>query len=161
MKDRYNVLFICTGNSPRSLMAEAVANSLGRGQLRAFSAGSHPKGEVHPKARQVLENVGLPTAGLRSKSWDEFAGADAPEMDLIITVCDRAAGETCPTWPGHPLTGHWSVPDPATATGTPEQVQKAFSNALQLQQQRISLLLALRPEALDRLAMKTALGQMH
>lgn len=108
----------------------------------------------------MLESAGLATANLRSKSWDEFAGAGAPEMDLIITVCDRAAGETCPTWPGHPVTAHWSIPDPAAATGTPEQIRRAFSVALQMLQQRISLLLALRPEAWDRLAMKTRVEQI-
>lgn len=160
MKDRYNVLFVCTGNSARSLMAEALANSLGRERLRAYSAGSHPEGQVHPVAMQVLEGAGLSTSNLRSKSWDEFAGPDASEMDLIITVCDRAAGETCPSWPGHPVTAHWSIPDPVTATGTPEQIQKAFSIALQTLQQRISLLLALRPDVWDRLAIKTRLEQV-
>jgi len=160
VKDRYNVLFVCTGNSARSLMAEALANALGRERLQAFSAGSHPEGQVHPLTLQVLESAGLATANLRSKSWDEFAGAGAPEMDLIITVCDRAAGETCPTWPGHPVTAHWSIPDPAAATGTPEQIRRAFSVALQMLQQRISLLLALRPEAWDRLAMKTRVEQI-
>ena len=160
MKDRYNVLFICTGNSARSLMAETLANALGRKRLQAFSAGSHPEGQVHPVALQVLEAVGLTTANLRSKSWDEFAGAGALEMDLIITVCDRAAGETCPTWPGHPVTAHWSIPDPGAATGTPEQIYKAFSISLQMLQQRISLLLALRPEAWDRWATKTRLEQI-
>ena len=160
MKDCYNVLFVCTANSARSIMAEALANSLGRGRLKAFSAGSQPKGHVHPVALAVMSAAGLPTAGLRSKAWEEFAGAEAPEMDLILTVCDRAAGETCPVWPGHPVTAHWSVPDPASATGSPEQIHKAFSNALLVLQQRISLLLALRLEALDRLAVETKLHQL-
>lgn len=160
MKDRYNVLFLCTGNSARSQMAEALANSLGRTRLRAFSAGRHPKGEVHPVALQVMHAAGLSTEGLRSKGWDDFSGPDAPEMDLVITVCDRAAGEQCPVWPGHPLTAHWSVPDPASATGTAEQIQKAFTNVLHVLQQRISLLLALRMEALDRLAVETKLRQL-
>lgn len=160
MKDRYNVLFLCTGNSARSQMAEALANSLGRNRFRAYSAGSHPKGEVHPLALQVMQAAGVPTDGLRSKSWDEFAGPDAPEMDLIITVCDRAAGEQCPAWPGHPMTAHWSVPDPASATGTPEQTHKAFTNAMHVLQQRISLLLALRMEGLDSLAAETKLRQI-
>ena len=161
MKDHYNVLFLCTGNSARSQMAEALAKSLGRNRLRAFSAGSHPKGEVHPIALQVLKSAGISTEGLRSKSWDEFAGTDAPEMDLIITVCDRAAGEQCPVWPGHPLTAHWSLSDPAHATGTHEQVQKAFTNAMHALQQRISLLLSLPLEGLDRLAAQTRLHRIN
>ncbi|MBP6726228.1 MAG: arsenate reductase ArsC [Thauera sp.] len=161
MKDRYNVLFLCTGNSARSQMAEALANSMGRNRLRAFSAGSHPKGEVHPIALQVLKSADVSTERLRSKSWDEFAGPDAPEMDLIITVCDRAAGEQCPLWPGHPLTAHWSLSDPAHATGTPEQIHKAFANALHALQQRISLLLSLPMEGLDRLAIQTKLHQIN
>lgn len=155
MKDRYNVLFICTGNSARSIMAEAIANRLGGGRLRAFSAGSHPEGNVHPGALHVLETAGLATSGLRSKSWQEFTPADAPVMDLVITVCDRAAGEPCPNWPGHPVTAHWSVPDPAAVHSRPEQVQRAFSLALQMLQQRISLLLSLRPEAWDRLSIES------
>lgn len=160
MKGRYNVLFLCTGNSARSQIAEALANSLGRSRLCAFSAGSHPKGEVHPMALLVMRSAGLNTDGLRSKGWDEFVGPDAPEMDLIITVCDRAAGEQCPVWPGHPLTAQWSVPDPASVTGAPEQVNKAFANALHVLQQRISLLLALRVEALDRVVVETRLRQI-
>jgi arsenate reductase (thioredoxin) len=133
---------------------------LGQDRLRAFSAGSHPKGEVHPHALEVMQDAGFATDRLRSKSWNEFAGPDAPEMDLIITVCDRAAGEQCPVWPGHPMTAHWSVPDPASVVGTPEQVHKAFTNTLHVLQQRISLLLALRMEALDRLAAETKLRQI-
>src|SRR5690625_622788 len=126
MKDCYNVLFVCTGNSARSLIAEALANSLGHGRLQAFSAGSKPAGRIHPQAKRLLQSTGLDTTGLRSKSWDEFSGPDAPVMDLIITVCDRAVGEACPVWPGHPLTAHWSVPDPGAASGSPEKVEKAF-----------------------------------
>lgn len=155
MKDRYNVLFVCTGNSARSIIAEVVANRLGSGRLHAFSAGSHPAGHVHPGALHALDAADLPTSGLRSKSWEEFTAADAPEMDLIITVCDRAAGEACPHWPGHPITAHWSVPDPAVVHGSQEQVQRAFSRALQMLQQRISLLLSLRPEAWDRLSIES------
>lgn len=154
MKDKYNVLFVCTGNSARSVMAETLANRLGHGRLRAYSAGSHPEGHVHPLAIQVLEATGLPTDGLRSKSWDEFSAPGAPEMDLIITVCDRAAGEACPHWPGHPVTAHWSIPDPSAAAGTREHQLKAFGDALQMLQQRISLLLSLQPEAWDRLAIE-------
>lgn len=160
MKDCYNVLFVCTGNSARSLMGETLANQLGRNRLRAYSAGSDPAGEVHPMAIQVLTDAGLPTDGLRSKSWNEFASPGAAEMDLIITVCDRAAGEVCPAWPGHPVTAHWSVPDPVNATGTMDEVHKAFSNVLFVLQQRISLLLALRMEALDRLAIQTKLREI-
>lgn len=160
MKDRYNVLFVCTGNSARSQMAEALANSLGSGRVRAFSAGSHPAGRVHPMALQIMSDAGLDVTGLRSKSWSEFAQPGAPSMDLVITVCNRAAGESCPVWPGQPITAHWSIPDPAGATGTAEQMHKAFSNALIVLQQRISLLLSLRMEALDRLAAETRLRQI-
>ena len=160
MKDRYNVLFVCTGNSARSQIAEALGNSLGKGRIRAFSAGSHPAGRVQPMALQVLSDAGLDVSTLRSKSWAEFALPGAPEMDLVITVCDRAAGESCPVWPGQPITAHWSIPDPVAVTGTPEQVQKAFSNTLHVLQQRISLLLSLRMEALDRLAAETKLRQI-
>lgn len=155
MKDRYNVLFVCTRNSARRLMAETLANRLGGERIRAFSAGNHPDGRVHPGAVRALTAAGLATSELRSKSWDEFTVSDAPVMDLIITVCDRAAGETCPHWPGHPVTAHWSVPDPAAAHGSQEQVQRAFSLALQMLQQRISLLLSLRPEAWDRLSIES------
>ncbi|WP_449284074.1 arsenate reductase ArsC [Luteimonas qiangzhengi] len=154
MKDKYNVLFVCTGNSARSVMAETLANRLGHGRLRAYSAGSHPEGHVHPLAIQVLEATGLPTDGLRSKSWDEFSAPGAPRMDLIITVCDRAAGEACPHWLGHPVTAHWSIPDPSAAAGTREHQLNAFGDALQMLQQRISLLLSLQPEAWDRLAIE-------
>ncbi|HEY0661939.1 MAG TPA: arsenate reductase ArsC [Lysobacter sp.] len=160
MKDRYNVLFVCTGNSARSQMAEALANSLGKGRVRAFSAGSHPAGRVQPMALQVMADAGLDVSVLRSKSWAEFAQPGAPEMDLVITVCDRAGGESCPVWPGQPITAHWSIPDPVGVTGTPEQVHKAFLNTLLLLQQRISLLLSLRMEGLDRLAAETRLRQI-
>jgi len=160
MKDRYNILFLCTGNSARSQIAEALATSLGGSRLRAFSAGSHPKGAVLPEALEVMRDAGLEVDGLRSKSWDEFAGPDAPQMDLIITVCDRAAQEQCPVWPGQPVTAHWNIPDPALATGTAEQVHKAFVNVVHMLRQRISLLLALRLEALDRLATENKLRQL-
>ena len=156
----YNLLFLCTGNSARSIMAEAMANPLGKGRFHAYSAGSHPRGRVHPVALQILQDAGLPTATLRSKPWDEFAAADAPPMDLIITVCDKAAGEACPVWPGHPVTAHWGVEDPATVAGSPEQVRHAFAHALHLLQHRITLLLALKPEALDRLALETRVREI-
>jgi len=160
MKERFNILFLCTGNSARSQMAEALTRLLGSSRLCAFSAGSHATGNVHPQALQVLQDAGVPSDGLRSKSWDEFTGPDAPQMDLIITVCDRAAREQCPVWPGQPLPADWNVPDPVAATGTPEQVHKAFANALHMLRQRISLLVALRIEALDRLAAETKLQQL-
>jgi arsenate reductase len=156
----YNLLFLCTGNSARSIMAEAVANHLGKGRFHAYSAGSHPRGRVHPVALQILQDAGLPTASLRSKPWDEFAGSDAPPMDLIITVCDKAAGEACPVWPGHPVTARWGVEDPAAVAGSPEQVRHAFAHALHLLQHRITLLLALKPEALDRLALETRVREI-
>ncbi|WP_448244916.1 arsenate reductase ArsC [Pseudoxanthomonas mexicana] len=156
----YNLLFLCTGNSARSIMAEAMANHLGKGRFHAYSAGSHPRGRVHPIAAQILQDAGLPTATLRSKPWDEFAAADAPPMDLIITVCDKAAGEACPVWPGHPVTAHWGVEDPAAIAGSPEQVRHAFAHALHLLQHRITLLLALKPEALDRLALETRVREI-
>ena len=156
----YNLLFLCTGNSARSILAEAMANHLGKGRFHAYSAGSHPRGRVHPIAAQILQDAGLPTATLRSKPWDEFAAADAPPMGLIITVCDKAAGEACPVWPGHPVTAHWGVEDPAAIAGSPEQVRHAFAHALHLLQHRITLLLALKPEALDRLALETRVREI-
>jgi arsenate reductase len=155
---KYNILFICTGNSARSIIAESLARQLGHDRLQAFSAGSQPKGEVHPMALQVLRGIGLPTEGLRSKSWEEFAAPEAPVMDLIITVCDRAANEHCPAWPGHPLTARWSVVDPAEATGTPKDIDDAFRRALFVLQQRISLFLALRVEAIDRLVAQSQIS---
>lgn len=160
MSVHYNVLFLCTGNSARSIMAEALANELGRDRFRAFSAGSRPRGDIHPMARQVLEEAGLSTASLRSKPWDEFAGPGAPRMDLIITVCDKAAGEACPVWPGHPLTAHWGIEDPVAVAGSPEKIHKAFANALQHLQRRIALLLSLRIEALDRLVLETRIREI-
>jgi arsenate reductase len=160
MKDHYNVLFLCTANSARSIMAEAIANQLGKGRLRAFSAGSTPLGHVHPMALELMREVGFPTDGLRSKSWDLYAAPDAPQMDIIMTLCDRAANEQCPVWPGQPITAHWSVPDPAGESDPPAEPRAAFRLALQVLQQRISLLLALRLEALDRLALQTQLGRI-
>jgi len=156
MKDAFNILFLCTGNSARSIMAEALANSLSHGRLHAYSAGSRPAGRVHPLALQMLEDIGLPTTGLRSKSWNEFSGPEAPVMDLVITVCDRAAQETCPVWPGRPLTARWSVEDPAAVVGEPDVQRRAFSQTLNVLQQRIALLLALRNEALQRLSQSDA-----
>jgi arsenate reductase (thioredoxin) len=145
-----NILFLCTGNSARSILAEALLNRAGAGRFRAFSAGSFPKGEPHPAALELLAEQGLETDGLRSKSWDEFAAEGAAEMDMIITVCDNAAGETCPVWPGHPATAHWGIEDPAAVEGAAQK--QAFLNALTYLQRRISLLLSLPDEELDALA---------
>jgi arsenate reductase len=156
----YNVLFLCTGNSARSIIGEAIMNKLGEGRFRAFSAGSFPKGEVHPMALQLLRELHLQTECLRSKSWDEFAGPDSPQMDFIFTVCDSAAEEQCPVWPGHPMTAHWGIEDPAAA---PEaQQRQAFKNAITYLRSRISLFLALPLESIDELSLKTkvrAIGQ--
>lgn len=152
-KTHMNVLFICTGNSARSIMAEALMNQLGGGRFRAHSAGSHPAGFVHPKAIELLERNRFNTGALRSKNWDEYAAANAPQMDFVLTVCDKAAGEVCPVWPGQPMSAHWGVEDPAAATGTPEQVDKAFSDAFRVLQRRIALFLNLPFEKLERLSL--------
>jgi arsenate reductase len=156
----WNVLFVCTGNSARSIMAESLMNHLGKSRFRAWSAGSFPKGEVNPNALKALTDMRLPVDGLRSKSWDEFAGPDAPALDLVFTVCDRAAGEVCPIWPGQPMTAHWGMPDPAEATGTPEQVERQFKDAVITLKRRIELLLALPVGALDRLALKREIDRI-
>jgi arsenate reductase len=140
-----NVLFLCTGNSARSILAEAYLNSQGRGRFRAFSAGSRPNGKVNPFALELLGKRGLGTDGLRSKSWDEFAAPDAPKLDYVITVCDNAAGETCPLWPGQPITAHWGVADPAAAQGDDEAKREAFLKAFTELSQRIDLMLAGQP----------------
>ena len=138
-----NVLFICTGNSARSIMAEGLMNHLGRGRFKAWSAGSHPAGEVRLLALQTLRQWHIPTDGFRSKSWDEFAAPGAPQMDFVFTVCDKAAGEVCPLWPGQPMTAHWGVADPAAVEGTPEQQQRAYMDAALVLKRRIELMLAL------------------
>lgn len=156
MSDKvYNVLFLCTGNSARSILAEAILNKDGAGRFRAYSAGSFPKGAVHPMALQVLSSLGFSTEGLRSKSWDEFAGADAPSIDFIFTVCDNAAGETCPIWPGHPMTAHWGIEDPAAVEG--EGQRDAFVTALRYLRNRIDLFLELPIATLDAMTLKTRL----
>ena len=160
MSRRYNLLFLCAGNSARSIMAEALANALGKDRFHAYSAGSTPRGEVHPLALQVLREADIPTDALRCKSWNEFTAPGAPEMDLVITVCDKTSGEICPAWPGHPVTAHWGVEDPVGASGSPEQIHRAFLHARQVLQHRISLLMALKPEALDRLALETQVRQI-
>jgi arsenate reductase len=143
MPDHYNVLFLCTGNSARSIMAEAIMNSKGQPLFTAYSAGSHPNGRVRPEALSELQAAAIPTTGLRSKSWDEFSKPDAPGMDFVFMVCDNAANEVCPIWPGHPITAHWGVPDPAAVTGTKEEVQKAFREAFILLDHRIDLFVSL------------------
>jgi len=161
MTDRpYNVLFLCTGNSARSILAEAILNRAGAGRFRAFSAGSHPKGEVNPHALRLLEHLHHPTAGLRSKPWDEFSPAsnpDAPPLDFVFTVCDNAAGEVCPIWPGQPMTAHWGVPDPAAAEGSDAEVALAFAEAYRQLNNRIQLFLALPLQSLDRMSLQRRL----
>lgn len=156
----YNVLFLCTGNSARSILAEVLLNHVGKGRFKAYSAGSHPNGQVNPYALKYLQQQGLPTDGLRSKSWDEFAGADAPHFDFIITVCDNAAGEVCPIWPGKPTTGHWGIEDPAAVEGTDAEKLTAFSHAFTLMNRRISLLINLPDAKLQAQAINQELKQI-
>lgn len=148
-----NVLFICTGNSARSILAEGLLNELGRGRFRAYSAGSHPKGAVHPLALKELARLRVPTDGFRSKSWDEFSRPGAPEMDFVFTVCDQAAGELCPHWPGQPVTAHWGMPDPAAVDGSDEVREQAFRDAAITMRRRLELMLALPMESLDQLSL--------
>jgi arsenate reductase len=151
---RYNVLFLCTGNSARSIMAEAILNLKGRARFTAYSAGSHPSGTVRTEALRQLEAAGVPTNNLRSKSWDEFAGPGAPPLHFVLTVCDHAAKEVCPLWPAQPMSAHWGVPDPAAVEGTEEQVKQAFRDAFFVLDRRISLFLSLPLASLDRIALK-------
>jgi arsenate reductase len=160
MQGRYNVLFLCTGNSARSIMAEAIMNYKGRPNFTAYSAGSHPSGRVRPEALRQLETARLPINGLRSKSWDEFAKPDAPKLDFVFTVCDNAAKEVCPLWPGQPMTAHWGVPDPAAVQGTSEEVEKGFRDAFFMLDRRISLLLCLPLSSLDGLAIKREIDKI-
>jgi arsenate reductase len=155
MRQPYNVLFLCTGNSARSILAEALMNRMGKGHFKGYSAGSFPKGEVHPAALRLLTDLHFDTEGFRSKSWDEFAVPGAPEMDFIFTVCDHAAGETCPIWPGHPMTAHWGIEDPAVVESSEQKV--AFHRALAFLRQRISLFMALPMRDLDELALQNRL----
>lgn len=159
MSDRvYNVLFLCTGNSARSIIAEALLNRDGRGRFRAFSAGSFPKGDVHPRALKLLESTGLPTADLRSKNWDEFASPDAPPIDFIFTVCDNAAGETCPIWPGHPMTAHWGIEDPAAHEGAGQG--EAFIRAMHYLRNRIAMFTALPLSSIDEMSLRSKLQEI-
>jgi len=156
----YNVLFLCTGNSARSILAEAFLNAEGKGRFRAFSAGSFPKGEVNPFALMLLKQIGLPTQGLRSKSWDEFAAPGAPQMDFVFTVCDQAAGEVCPVWPGQPVTAHWGVPDPAAVEGSDAEKMQAFREALRMLSNRIRVFIELPFDKLDRIKLKARLDDI-
>lgn len=156
----YNVLFLCTGNSARSIMAEAILNMRGKPHFNAFSAGSHPSGKVRPEALWQLQSAHVPAEGLTSKSWDLFAQPGAPVMDFVFTVCDNAAHEVCPVWPGQPMTAHWGVPDPAAVNGTPEQVQRAYREAFFILERRINLLLCLPISALDNLALKREVARI-
>lgn len=153
----YNVLFLCTGNSARSILAEAILGRLGSGSFRAYSAGSFPKGEVHPAAVRLLDQLDYDTSGFRSKSWDEFSGEDAPQLDFIFTVCGNAAGETCPVWPGKPMTAHWGLPDPAAVEGSEAEVAAAFADTYRMLTNRIELFLALPLDAIDAMSLQNRL----
>ena len=158
MLDRpFNVLFLCTGNSARSIIAEAILNKRGAGKFRAYSAGSQPKGQVHPETIRLLQGLGYDTSGFRSKSWNEFAKPGAPALDFAFTVCDNAAGETCPVWPGQPMTAHWGIPDPAEAKGNAAEIALAFKDAYRMMSQRIGLFTALPLRSLDRMSLQSKL----
>ena len=156
----YNVLFLCTGNSARSILAECILNREGQGRFRGFSAGSQPKGQVHPFALELLKKMNHPTTGLRSKSWDEFAATGAPHLDFVFTVCDNAASEVCPIWPGQPMTAHWGVPDPAAVEGTEAERHLAFADAYRMLHNRISIFTSLPIKAIDRLSLQKRLDEI-
>src|ERR1700726_4284413 len=160
MEGRYNVLFLCTGNSARSIMAEAILNQKGKPNFTAYSAGSHPAGLVRPEALKLIETARMPIAGLRSKDWDEFARLGAPKLDFVFTVCDKAANEVCPVWPSQPMTAHWGVPDPAAVNGSREAVEQAFRDAFLVLDRRISLFLSLPLASLDKLAIQKQIDQI-
>jgi arsenate reductase (thioredoxin) len=157
LKKPYNVLFLCTGNSARSIIAEAILSKTGTGKFRAHSAGSQPKGQVNPDTLRLLRSLGYDTSGFRSKSWTEFARPGAPSLDFVFTVCDNAAGETCPIWPGQPMTAHWGIPDPAEATGSEAEIALAFKEAYRMLNQRIGIFVALPVQSLDRLTLQSKL----
>jgi arsenate reductase (thioredoxin) len=158
MADRpFNVLFLCTGNSARSIMAEAILNRAGQGNFRAFSAGSHPKGRIHTYTLELLKRLHYDVSGLRSKSWTEFASPGAPKLDFVFTVCDNAAAEACPVWPGQPMTAHWGIPDPAEATGNEAEIRLAFADALRMLTNRINIFVSLPMRSLDQLALQKQL----
>ena len=156
----YNVLFLCTGNSARSILAEAILNRVGGDRFRAFSAGSYPKAQVNPQALSLLGGMGYDLSGLRSKSWDEFAAPGAPPLDFVITVCDDAAGEVCPVWPGHPVTAHWGMPDPAAVEGSPTALMLAFADTYRVLNNRIGLFASLPIAGLDKLSLRRRLGDI-
>ena len=156
----YNVLFLCTGNSARSIIAEAILNKFGAGRFQAYSAGSQPKGQVNPRTIELLKALGYDTSGFRSKSWGEFAKPGAPPLDFVFTVCDNAAGEACPVWPGQPMTAHWGVPDPAEAKGTPAEIALAFKDAYRMLHQRIGVFTALPIRSLDQLSLQMRLKEI-
>jgi len=156
----FNVLFLCTGNSARSVMGEAILNREGQGRFKAYSAGSHPKGEVNPNTLSLLKRLNYDVSGFRSKPWDEFARPGAPELDFVFTVCDDAAGEACPVWPGQPMTAHWGIPDPARVTGTDAEIAFAFSDAYRLLFQRITIFVSLPIKSLDRLVLGQRLREI-
>ena len=156
----YNVLFLCTGNSARSILAEAILNRIGKATFQAFSAGSQPKGAVHPQALALLRSLGHDVSGLRSKSWNEFAKPGAPRLDFVFTVCDNAAGEACPFWPGQPMTAHWGVPDPAAASGSDAEIALTFKDAYRMLHQRIAIFAALPIRSLDRLSLQQRLKEI-
>jgi arsenate reductase len=160
MKAHSNVLFLCTGNSARSILAEAILNHKAKGAFKAYSAGSHPSGAVRPEALKQLELAGIPTAGLRSKSWDEFAAPGAPAMNFVFTVCDNAANEACPFWPGQPMTAHWGVSDPAAVKGSPREIERAFREAFSIFDRRIGLFLSLPLATLDRMAVQREIDRI-
>jgi len=157
----YDILFLCTGNSARSILAEAIMNRLGEGKFRAHSAGSHPKGAVHPAALRLLQRLGHPTNGLRSKSWDEFGAGHALKVDFIVTVCDDAAGEVCPVWPGRPIRAHWGIPDPAAAEGSGEEIDRAFARAYRQLQNHIRIFASEPIDKLDSLSIKRRMVEIH
>jgi arsenate reductase (thioredoxin) len=160
MAEPFNVLFLCTGNSARSIMAEAILNRLGGGKFHAYSAGSHPKGKVHPETIKLLQSLGFDTSGFRSKSWSEFADPGAPLLDFVFTVCDNAAGEACPVWPGQPMTAHWGLPDPAEAKGNAAEIALAFKEAYRMLNQRIGIFTSLPLRSLDQLSLQKKLREL-